>query len=372
MLRVGWDGSTFDNNVESVTWDNPLRYGPDIAGAPSQGRMALWPDNTLTYLHGTGAVSLPGRGRLTGYAAFGQGRSNETCCPSRSTRPFAPPSRSRAPTAEAENQMTIAQFTLAMRPTPRASRSTRSIAMPTSMCRRRSSRARGARSPTTRAFNAIAGPSEYHSVKRMTFDADGAFQVAPSTSLKVGYSQLGSDYTHRIWEKTDENVFRVRSTRTGNQRVHAARACMKIGSAKASTSKPKRLPKSASWPACGTTTSRIAIARASPSSATRGRAASFELTASAGVGRDEYPRASTACCRSIRISTRSAFTMAPDDRYNLTASYGWEDYTSLQRSRNANSAASRPDPIRDWTTDYTGKVNFLEAGFDINGASSAR
>ena len=57
MLRVGWDGSSFDNDVESVTWDNPLRYGPDIAGTPSQGRMALWPANTLTYVHGTGAVS---------------------------------------------------------------------------------------------------------------------------------------------------------------------------------------------------------------------------------------------------------------------------------------------------------------------------
>ena len=66
MLRIGWDGSSFDNNVESVTWDNPLRFGPDISGTPSQGRMALWPGNTLTYLHGTGAVSLPARGRLTG------------------------------------------------------------------------------------------------------------------------------------------------------------------------------------------------------------------------------------------------------------------------------------------------------------------
>jgi len=65
MLRVGWDGSSFRNNVESVTWDNPLRFGPDLAGTASQGRMALWPSNTLTYVHGTGAVSLPGRTRLT-------------------------------------------------------------------------------------------------------------------------------------------------------------------------------------------------------------------------------------------------------------------------------------------------------------------
>ena len=57
LLRVGADGSTFHNNNPTVVWDNPLRYGPDISGSPSQGRMALWPDNSLYYLHGTGAVS---------------------------------------------------------------------------------------------------------------------------------------------------------------------------------------------------------------------------------------------------------------------------------------------------------------------------
>ena len=82
LARFGWDGSTFDNTIESVVWDNPLRFGPDIVGAPSQGRHASWPDNTLTYLHGTGAVNIPLNGRLTGYAAFGQGRN--------STGPAAP------------------------------------------------------------------------------------------------------------------------------------------------------------------------------------------------------------------------------------------------------------------------------------------
>ena len=82
LARFGWDGSTFDNTLESVVWDNPLRFGPDIVGGPSQGRHASWPDNTLTYLHGTGAVNIPLNGRLTAYAAFGQGRN--------STRPAAP------------------------------------------------------------------------------------------------------------------------------------------------------------------------------------------------------------------------------------------------------------------------------------------
>ena len=40
----------------------------------------------------------------------------------------------------------------------------------------------------------------------------------------------------------------------------------------------------------------------------------------------------------------------------------------LQRSRDANAPPIRLNPLRDWTTDYEGKVNFLESTFDINGA----
>src|SRR4030095_4656580 len=76
LLRFGWDGSTFENNIDSVVWDNPLVYGPDASGPPSQGRHASWPSNTLTYVHGTGAYNIPGNGRATAYAAFGQGRNS--------------------------------------------------------------------------------------------------------------------------------------------------------------------------------------------------------------------------------------------------------------------------------------------------------
>ena len=43
LLRFGWDGSTFENNIGNVVWDNPLVYGPDASGAPSQGRHTSWP-----------------------------------------------------------------------------------------------------------------------------------------------------------------------------------------------------------------------------------------------------------------------------------------------------------------------------------------
>lgn len=365
MLRLGWDGSTFDNNVESVTWDNPLRYGPDIAGAPSQGRMSLWPGNTLTYLHGTGAVSLPGRSRLSGYVALGQGRSNEDLLPFTINTAIAPIALSR-PTAEAKNQMTVAQVTLATRPTRVFSFNAKyrysDVDVQTPIFARP-----GGSVNYDSSYTANAGPSEYHSVKRATFDADAALQVAPSTSMKVGYSHLASEYTNRIWEKTAENVFRASVDTTGNQYLmlrgvyenrkregehFEAELLAEVG----------ELADMRHYDVADRDRQRFTlIANVMPGGI-------FGVTASAGVGRDEYPDTGAGLLSYDSDQYSAGFTVTPDDRYNLTASYGWERYTSLQRSRGANNAADQVNPSRNWTTDYTGKVNFLEGALDIDRA----
>ena len=81
LVRVGWDGSWYNNDVQTLIWDNPLRYAPDAPGNSTQGRLALWPDNTLNYVHGQAAVNFPYSGRLSGYVAIGQGKSNADLLP---------------------------------------------------------------------------------------------------------------------------------------------------------------------------------------------------------------------------------------------------------------------------------------------------
>ena len=365
MIRIGWDGSSFHNNVESVTWDNPLRFGPDIAGAPSQGRMSLWPANTLTYLHGTGAVSLPGRTRVTGYVALGQGRSNEDLLPFTINTAIAPIALSR-PSANAETQMAIAQFTIAMRPARLLSLNAKyryaDVDVQTPVFDRP-----GGSVAYDSSFSAAAGPSEYHSVKRATFDADGALQIAPSTSLKVGYSHLAADYQNRIWEKTGEDVFRVSIDTTGNAFV-SVRGLYENRKREGEGFEPELLVEVGElagmrhYDVADRNRQRFTlIANVMPGGM-------FGLTASAGVGRDEYPNSPHGLQSYDSDQYSAGFTVTPDDRYNLTASYGWERYGSLQRSRTATTAADQANPLRDWTTGYTGKVNFLEAAFDIDRA----
>jgi MtrB/PioB family decaheme-associated outer membrane protein len=364
MAKFGWDGSTFDNTIESVVWDNPLRFGPDAIGAPSQGRHTSWPDNTLTYLHGTGAVNIPLNGRLTGYAAFGQGRNSTDLLPHTINTAFAPPPPLARTSAEAESQMAIANFTAAMRPaagfflnaryrysdvdvqTPVFDRSQGSIAYDTNLSK-------------------PSSPSEYHSVKRSTFDLEGSFEVAPYTAVKAAYSHLASDYTHRIWETTSEDAFRVSLDTTGNSRYmlraqYENRQRTGDGFEADALAEVGELSTMRHFDIADRDRNRFTFI------GTAAISDSFEVNGSVGVGRDEYPDSMHGLLSFDSDQYSIGFNFAPDDRYNAVASWGWENYKSQQRSRTANDAVQQADARRDWTTDYTGKVKFFEASVDIN------
>jgi len=365
LFRVGWDGSSFNNNVQSLVWDNPLRYGPDIAGAPSQGRMTSWAGNSLNYIHGTGAISFPGRGRLTGYVAVGEGSNDIDLLPFTINTAIAPIALSRS-TAQAKQQSKIAQVTMAMRPTNQFSLNAKyrfsDVDVQTPSFLRP-----GGSVAYDSSFGASAEASEYHSVKRSTFDVDGAFQFMPYTSLKVGYSALESDYTHRIWESSTENVFRVSVDTTGNQYVmlrglYENRKRQGDGFEADALAEAGELPSMRHYDVADRDRQRFTlIASATP-------AGIFGVNATIGVGRDEYPEGNNGLQTYDTNQYSVGFSIAPDNRYTLAGDYGWERYNSLQRSRNSTTAADQLNPLRDWTTDYTGKVDFVDFTLDIDHA----
>ena len=363
MLRFGWDGSSFTNDVESIVWDNPIRYGPDAAGAASQGRTGSWPSNSLMYVHGTGAISLPARSRLTAYVAVGQGRNDADLLPFTINTALTQPALPRT-TAQAESQMAIAQFTLAMRPMPRVALNARYRYADVDIQTPVFERLGGSVAYDTN-FSATAGPSEYHSVKRVTFDADAGFEVLPFTSLKLGYSHLGADYQHRFWEQTGEDVFRVSLDTTGHQLfslrgLYENRQRSGDGFDAESLAEVGELAGMRHFDIADRTRQRVTlIANATPGGV-------FGITASAGIGRDEYPDSPHGLQSYDSDHYSLGVNVAPDDRYDVFASYGLERYTSLQRSRNATTAADQANPLRDWTTDYTGKVTFVEAGVNVS------
>ncbi len=215
------------------------------------------------------------------------------------------------------------------------------------------------------SYTATAGPSEYHSVRRANFDLEGGFDIAPYTTLNVGYSHVGVDYVHRLWEKTAEDVYRVSLDTTGNQ-LFSVRALYEDRRREGEHFEPEALAEVGEllgmrhFDVANRNRRRFTlIANALP-------AGMFGFTASAGIGRDEYPDSPHGLQFYDSDQYSVGVSIAPDDRYNFTGSYGWENYQSLQRSRSATSAADQLNPLRDWSTDYTGKVNFLEASLEVS------
>lgn len=90
-LSSAYTTSKFDNNVSTVTWDNPFRatdstaanaYILTYAGGPSMGRMDLYPSSKSSDLTLTGALSeLPLSSRLALTASWGSMKQNDPFVP---------------------------------------------------------------------------------------------------------------------------------------------------------------------------------------------------------------------------------------------------------------------------------------------------
>lgn len=84
-MEIGYQGSLFHNSEPGLVWDNPLRLTDSAGGAPSgptQGRVALAPDNTAHSVHATGALNAPVLdSRLVATVAFTAMRQNEVFLP---------------------------------------------------------------------------------------------------------------------------------------------------------------------------------------------------------------------------------------------------------------------------------------------------
>ena len=88
LIRVAYDGSWFNNEIQTLVWDNPIRFTDRtyetayVAGdGASQGRLALWPSNTLHTVSTFGSVGLPARSRASAYVALSGSRQNEPILP---------------------------------------------------------------------------------------------------------------------------------------------------------------------------------------------------------------------------------------------------------------------------------------------------
>ncbi len=367
LLRAGYSGSFFQNRATMPEYDNPFR-AVDISTAPSRGRSSLAPNNTFFSVNGMASVRLPQRSRATAYVSVGSLTD--------AGDPLMPQTINTAITAAPleRNVVSGEARTLGLN-LSYVSRPTRNTDINVQFRtydydNRTPHFDMTERISYDNAPSAVSPPvpTEPFGVLRHTFDADFKFLPRGGTTTGVGYSRIGEERSHRIFESTTDNTFRVIFDSVGNRWVtlrtkyeHSQRRGEGIEQGEAELAAIGEQPGMRHMDVAPRDRDRITlVASITP-------AATVSVNGSIAAGKDDYrlelpaTNTPTESLFGLRDNSHRVYSVGfdgvPNDLVTLGASYSYERYNALSRSRQANPGVEFIDPRRNWSTDGTDRVH---------------
>ena len=358
MFRVGYNGSWFNNQADTLLWDNPLVL-TDSTSASGRGQMALWPSNSFQTLSAAGYAKFARRTQLTGSLALGWANNNEPLQPftiNSALQQFPLP---RA-TADASAQTVATTINLVSRPgndwrfSTRFRRFDYNNNMPETVIPQFINYDTSVKTSTT-------GGPELFAHDRNTFDADAAWTGFRQLALTVAYTNNHNGFDHRIFESTNENVLQLKADSTGFGWV-SFRGRYQYGKRSGSGLDEASLvqigeqPQMRHYDVADRTRNRfVGQVDLVPTEA-------LTFSVSGGVGSDEFTDSYFGLQDAgFRNVTLSSDYMTPNG-FGVGGSYNFERYSGLQRSRSASPGQTPPqetDPNRDWTADSTERVHYF-------------
>jgi MtrB/PioB family decaheme-associated outer membrane protein len=361
MARLAYDGSFYNNDVQSIVWDNPLRL-VDIANDSSQGRMAIFPSSTAHTVSGMGSIRLPGRSRAHAYLSVGSWNQDEPLLPHTINTAIPSPPLSRT-TAEAEARILSANIGFNTRP----------IASLWLNARYRLYDFDNRTPPFAQPFYVRAdvglsesalGTSEPFEYSRNFLDLDASYTPLTFVGFRVGYGLEHDDRTYRFLEQTTEHVLRASVDSTG----------FSWFSVRAQYEYSQRTGDGFDEQALSAVNEQVSLRQFDISDRKRNRlstilqvmpTAQLGLTATVGLGTDDRPDTVFGLLDNDHHFYTIAVDYAVTDAVQLGGSYGRENYTTSQKSRQANPGPQFEDPTRDWFTDMDEDADTVTANIDL-------
>lgn len=358
MVRMRWDGSWYDNQVETLVWDNPLRL-TDTASAPGQGRMALWPGNTYHSLSSAASIKLPARSRLVGNVSLGWARQNEPLVPFTINSALTAPAMPRA-TAAASGQTASTYLALTSRPARRV----------TVAARHRYYKFENDTEPFARTgfvnydSSVVTGASqpEVYSVFRQTLDLDVTTTFGPA-AWKIGYGLQGGERTARHWEDTTEHAFRTSIDVVG-QGPYSVRGLYEHARRTGDALDVHPLQEAGEQISMRhydiadrdrDRTSIIVTAAPRPT---------FDVIGSLAVGRDDYTEEGIGLRDNTHRIYSLGVTVSPRETISAGVSYSFEEYDALINQRQATALDQAFDATRRWDVDTDDRAHTVLATFE--------
>jgi MtrB/PioB family decaheme-associated outer membrane protein len=418
MFRLDYWGSFFDNPIQTLTWDNPIRatdfnnglvppngpYDPSAytnGNGAAFGQMALWPSNALNSAGATGMLKLLPRTTVNGNVTLTYMRQNESLLPWTLNTSINNDlvfntfhSLRQLPRASAEASVNAlnAQFAVNSRATPFLTLTARYRyndhnndtphfdgreyvrfdGVPEEL----------ADDPLTPH---VEGLSEYFQITRRNFDASGTFRLRQFGSLKVGYANEQYEREGRGFSDVSENVFRlaydadlferanVRVTFDSGQRRGDGFTISGVdyeegpGGTQPGLRYYDEADRDRTKAAVILSVNPVPMASAYLQySTTRD---TFKADESIPAGRDFFGLQS----QDIEGIVVGA-DVSPNDMITIGVSYGRDEFGALQKSRNANPPPDPTwtDPSRDWTLDNNEVVDTFLAYVDLLGLAQSK
>jgi MtrB/PioB family decaheme-associated outer membrane protein len=361
MGRVAYDGSWFNNHVDRLIFDNPLRVS-DAAGLPSQGQQAQWPDSTAHTVSAAGSVALPGRTRAFSYVSVGSWLQNQALLPFTINTAIAPLTLSR-PTAEADARIVAMNYRLTSRPVAKLwlNGQFKSYNYDNRTPRFLEAQYVGLDSSIV---TSATGGSEPFGYVRHFLDLDASYAPVTFAAVRLGYGRQHDDRTFRHFEATTENTLRASLDSTS----------LTWGSMRLQYEHGERTGQGLDEEVFSDIGEQVSLRQFDISNRRRDRlmalvqvmpVAALGFSASAGVGQEHRPDASFG----LQDNDLRTFSVGADatrtDVLMLGTEYSFEHYGTLQRSRQANPGVQFDDPTRDWSTDMNENVHTVTSSLDL-------
>jgi MtrB/PioB family decaheme-associated outer membrane protein len=354
MVRVGYDGSWFDNQDDTLVWDSPLRLD-DSTSAPGRGRMALWPTNFSQTVSAAGFTKLARRTQVTGFVSLGFWSNDEPLQPF-TINAALPQLALPRDSAQAEARVFSTNLNFVSRPADDWRVSARLRHYGYDNQTPHTPIPQFINYDTSVATSATGGP-ELFAHSRTTFDADATWSGLNPLALTVGYTRNNTSHDFRIFESTGEDVLRLTADAIGNQWV-TFRAQYELAGRSGSGLNEELLTEIGEQPA---------LRHYDVADRSRNRFTGqvdvtpnelWTFSASAGLGKDDFDDSYFGLQEStFRVYSLSADFSHPTG-FRAGATYNYERYFGLQRSRSA-SPGQENDPLRDWTTDSIERVDYI-------------
>jgi MtrB/PioB family decaheme-associated outer membrane protein len=360
QLRVGYDGSFFNNNTATLIWDNPLRSTDSPTAGPAQGRMALWPNSDLNSGSLSGLVKL-GNSQATGYVSLGSLSQDDALIPFTINGAIASPPLPRN-SADASARITATAFTFNSRPNSQLWLNARFRSYDFD------NRTPPFVVPTTvnydTSLTVINEASNPFSFTRKTLDLDASWTPIPLAAFRAAYSREIVDQTFRTFDTTTQNTLRLSVDTSGNRPVtlrgvyeYAKRTG--TGLDEQSLDDIGEHVSLRQFDISDFTAHRfsaIAIARLGSNTSING---------TGFVGSDDRPDTGFGVLSHDVGGVAGGIDYIPSEAVSIGARYQYEKYSALQKSRQANPGPQFDDPTRDWTTDSADHTHTLTASADL-------